>query len=439
MGHRTKVLTSALVGVLLTPALGNAAADARPAGPGGLTVVRSWQGDQAGERFGWALATLSDVDGDRAREAVITVPGHLDADRAVTGHVDVRSGRTGRLLYRLDGAPGDHFGFAAADVGDVNGDGYADLAVGSTGSRALACVPLAFPGKVTLHSGRDGRPLRRIDGAAGGDQFGASVSGAGDVDRDGYADLVVGAPCHDGPAGADAGRGYLVSGRTGRVIRTHDGEAAGDGAGWGVAGLSDVDRDRRPDYAIAAKDAGPGDRGLAYVHSGRSGGLIRTLAGTELSQDFGWFFVADVGDVDGDRTADVYIGDFCADDPVGGCSSPRGHAYVFSGRTGERLHLFQGFDPGDGAGPGRGAGDVDRDGRPDIVVGSYLSSAAATNGGRITVYSGRTGRVLRDFASANAGETLGFDAVGIGDVTGDHRPDLLASGAIGDAVYIFAT
>jgi len=424
-------------GVLAMGASGVAVpAVAAPAEP---VFVHTWRGDQALERFGFAVSELSDIDGDGAREAIIGAPFHRDAAGVVAGHTDVVSGRSGALLYRFEGAPEDRHGYAMTDAGDVNGDGVADIVVGATGVSALACAAVPRTGRVYVYSGADGALLLRVDGEADGDQFGAAVAAAGDVDRDGRADVLVGAPCHDGPRGVDAGRAYVVSGRTGATLRVHDGRAVGDGFGWGTGGLGDVTGDRRADYVIGAKDAGPGDRGLAYVYDGGHGRLRHTLAGSRQSVEFGWFFVASAGDVDGDRRNDVYVGDFCAEDPPGGCNTPLGQAYVFSGRTGKLLHLFRGEQPGDGAGPGRSAGDVDRDGRADVVVGLYASSAAAPAGGRVIVYSGRTGRKLFDYASPNAGETLGYDAVGLGDVNGDGRIELLLSAAVGDVVYLVST
>lgn len=403
------------------------------------TFVHTWPGDQAGERYGFAVSELTDIDGDGAREAIIGAPFHRNADGVVTGHADVLSGRTGELLHRFEGEAEDRLGYAMADAGDVNADGVADIVVGATGVSQLACVDVPRAGRAYVYSGADGSVLLRVDGEAAGDQFGGAVAGAGDVDRDGHADVLVGAPCFDGVHGADAGRAYVISGRTGMVLRTHDGSAAGDGFGWGTGRLGDVTGDRRTDYVVGAKDAGPGARGLAYVFDGRTGRLRHLLAGNARSADFGWFFVASAGDVDGDGRGDVYVGDFCADDDAGDCSTPLGHAYVFSGRTGRLLHLFRGEQPGDGAGPGRSAGDVNRDGRADVVVGLYASSAAAQFGGRVIVYSGRNGKKLFDYASPNELETLGYDAVGLGDVNGDGRVDLLLSGAVGNVVYVVST
>ena len=253
-------------------------AHAAPAEP---DAIHTWRGDQPNERFGWAVSQLGDIDRDGVQEAIIGAARHADDQGRVNGHTDVRSGRTGKLLHRFTGAPDDVHGYAMADAGDVNRDGVPDIVVGATGEARLACFDTPRPGRIYVYSGRTGRELLTVDGETDGDQFGAAVGAAGDVDRDGRADLLVGAPCHDGPAGADAGRAYVVSGRTGRVLRTHDGAEAGDALGWGAAGLGDVTGDRRADYIVGAKDAGPGDRGLAYVYDGRRGTTRFTLAGDE--------------------------------------------------------------------------------------------------------------------------------------------------------------
>ena len=412
---------------------------AASAAAGGTTFIHTWHGDQSPERFGWAVSELSDVDGDRVIDVIIGAPLHVDASGQNTGHTEVRSGRTGALLYRFEGEPLDRHGYAMADAGDVDGDGTADVVVGATGVQALACPVVPRTGKVYVYSGATGALLHRVVGESAGDQFGAAVGAAGDANRDGHADLLVGAPCHDGPGGVDAGKAYVVSGADGSVLRTHDGLAAGDGFGWGIAGVGDLDRDRRTDYVVGAKDGGEGDRGTATVYSGRTGRVLHELHGDEQSADFGWFFVASAGDVNADGRNDIYVGDFCAEDAVGGCSAPLGQAYVFDGRTGRLLHLFRGAEPGDGAGPGRSAGDVNRDGHADLVVGFYASSTGAPLAGRVVVYSGRTGRILRDYVSANAGETFGYDAVGLGDVNGDRRIDLLVSAALADVVYVVST
>ena len=131
---------------------------------------------------------------------------------------------------------------------------------------------------------------------------------------------------------------------------------------------------------------------------------------------------------------DIYGGDYGAVD--NGPAS--GFAGVYSGRDGTLLRSWFGAEPGAGLGPGRGAGDVDGDHVRDLAVGSYQSDEGAPDAGKIELYSGATGAKLRTITSTTAGENLGFDAVGVGDVNRDHRPDLLASAAEGDTVYMIA-
>jgi hypothetical protein len=81
---------------------------------------------------------------------------------------------------------------------------------------------------------------------------------------------------------------------------------------------------------------------------------------------------------------------------------------------------------------------VDLDRVNDISVGSYTNDDGGTDAGKIQIFSGRSGRRLRTITSTTAGEQLGFDAVGIGDVNRDRKPDLLASAAEGDTLYVIA-
>src|SRR3954465_14373278 len=147
-------------------------------------------------------------------------------------------------------------------------------------------------------------------------------------------------------------------------------------------------------------------------------------------RQFGTFFLAGVGDLDHDHVPDVYGADYAAD-------AGAGFAGVYSGRDGTLLHSWTGA-AGDGLGPGRGAGGINGDHVNDISVGSYTNSDGAPLAGRIDIFSGRSGRRLRTITSTTEGENLGFDAVGIGDVNRDHRPDLLASAAEGDTLYVLA-
>lgn len=381
----------------------------------------------AGSYFGWAVSQLGDVDGDHVQEAIVGEPSS-GAD-AATGNTTVYSGRTGRLLYRFDGAPGELNGFSMADAGDTNGDHVHDILVGSPGNG---------PGHVDLYSGRTGALLHRFEGSSAGDAFGWSVSSAGDVDGDHRTDVLIGASQYPGFGGSGPGYAVIYSGRTYEPIRTLTGDAAGDQFGSGAGWSRDVNGDGLPDQIVGARTAGPGGRGQAYVYSGKTGRRLFTMSASPDGGAFGSFFVAGVGDVNGDGTPDFYVGDYA--DTTGGVDAegnPSGRAGVYSGRDGRELLAWVGA-PGAGLGPGRGAGDVDHDGHPDLIVGSYTSSAGAHQAGRVQIFSGADGSLLRTITSTTADEQLGFDAVGLGDTNRDGQPDELVAAANQNHVYIVA-
>jgi FG-GAP repeat/FG-GAP-like repeat len=373
--------------------------------------------------FGWAGSELDDVDRDGAGEVIVSEPF------TTSGSTFVYSGRKGRLLYRFDGAaPGAFQGYAIADAGDTSGDRVADIVTTAPGDGA---------GHTCVYSGRSGRLLHDLTGANAGDFFGSAVSSAGDVDRDGRADVLVGAELNN-DAGAQAGKAYVFSGRTGALIRELQAGDAGDHFGSAVDWTQDLNRDHVPDHVVGARDAGlagPGNGpGRVYVFSGRTGELLFEIPPPPTGRGFGYFFVAGVGDVNRDDTPDVYVGDF--QDATLGPNT--GRAAVYSGKDGSELLSWTGSAAGDGLGPGREAGDVNSDGRPDLAIGSYSSSAGAPNAGKIEIFSGRDGSLLRRITSLTPNEQLGFDAVGIGDVNRDDRPDLLATAANGETVYVIA-
>src|SRR6188508_764955 len=299
----------------------------------------------AGSYFGWAVSELGDVDHDGVKEAIVGEP----YSGASSGTTYVYSGRTGRLIYRFDGTAGDQNGFAMADAGDTNHDHVHDILVGSPGNDA---------GHVDLYSGRTGELLHRFEGAAPGDAFGWSVSSAGDVDRDHRADVLIGAT-QAPPAGTGTGYATIYSGRTYEPIRRLAGDAAGDQFGSGAGWSRDIDRDHVADQIVGARNAGPGRRGRAYVYSGRTGRRLFTIEASPQGGELGSFFVAGVGDVNGDHTPDFYVGDY-ADTTAGSdaAGNPAGRAGVYSGRDGHELLAWLGDSPEAGLGPGRGAGDV---------------------------------------------------------------------------------
>jgi hypothetical protein len=103
---------------------------------------------------------------------------------------------------------------------------------------------------------------------------------------------------------------------------------------------------------------------------------------------------------------------------------------VHSGADGRRLLALTGEGPGEGFGTSPSvAGDVDGDGRADLIVGAWQYSGAAVSGGRAYLYSGREGRLLKTYTCRTPGDAFGFDAVSLGDTDGDGSPDFLITSA----------
>lgn len=373
-------------------------------------------GEAAGHQFGWAVSPIGDLDGDGVMELISPAPGY----GGNLGRIYVNSGRTGQLFNHLlltGTVPGGRFGHAIADAGDVDLDTLPDLVQGSP-------APATSAGRVSLFSGATGAHLRTVEGQAAGDGFGYAVAGVGDLNGDGRAEVLVGAPGHDS-AGPGAGRVYILSGADGSILRFHDGDTTGGRMGSGVTGIGDADGDSVPDYAAAASLAGPAGRGRAYLFSGATGQqLLPPLEPDPAAGAFGDFFIGGPGDVNRDGTPDVYVGDYAA-----------GRAYVFSGRDGSRMHTFI---QGQGLGCGRGAGDVNGDGHADLAVGAYVSSAGGPGAGRVYIFSGADGSVLRTITSTRAGENFGYDAIGVGDLDGDGKIDFFVGAATGDRTYSIA-
>lgn len=376
-----------------------------------VKILREFDGEGPHDQFGWIARDIGDVDGDGVHDFVTSAPTKAIGG-AAAGRVYVYSTGRNRLLWSVDGQPGDNLGNGIESAGDTDHDGIPDVVAGAPGGPATS-------GKAYVYSGRDGRVLRTFQGGEKGDAFGQHVSTAGDLDHDGHADIVVGAPGGHG----GAGQAFVYSGKDGHLMLALEGERAGDRFGSTVAGRA---WGPHSFFIVGAPGAGPRHTGRVFVYDGLSGKPAFTIESDETGHALGGMFVSCLGDVDGDGVPDIYASDWS--NTAKGRST--GRVYVHSGKDGRRLFTFTGETAGEGFGTCPAvAGDVDGDGRADLIVGAWQYAGAANSGGRAYLYSGRDGRLLKTFTCRIPGDTLGFDAVGIGDVDHDGTLDLLLTSA----------
>ncbi|MDX9751901.1 MAG: VCBS repeat-containing protein, partial [Flavobacteriales bacterium] len=372
---------------------------------------------------GWSVANAGDVNGDGLSDVIVGLP---DADGG-TGQVHIYHGTpTGPgatpVLVFTGTAPGDRYGASVATAGDVNGDGYADVVIGAPGGSGRVTVHLGGPGGVATD-------VATVLTGTPGSLFGAAVSTAGDVNCDGMADVVVGAP--------GAGMVHVHQGSpTGLLVPAALSIPApqpGSGFGTSVATAGDVNGDGYSDIIIGAPDFSNGQagEGAAFVHLGSPDGVVpaahRQLEGNVAGLAFGTS-VAGAGDVNGNGCSDVVVGA-----PM---HAPNGAIHVFHGSL-AGLSTVADYTYAMPGGAGNAArfgtavaegGDIDGNGLADIVVGAPYASAPQTNEGRVYVLlSMPVGAPNITYLESNvAGRRIGWSVAGGGDIDGDGFSDIIA-------------
>src|SRR5262245_16339694 len=264
------------------------------------TVFFDPDGNAPGDSFGRAIAEAGDVNADGYADVIVGAP--LDQINCTdNGIARVYSGKDGSILHVFAGGQAfDYFSYSVGGGGDVNQDGFADLVVGGP---QIVTGPVGFKGYACVFSGADGTVLYTWGGEGPGDMFGFSVANAQDVNFDGYDDIVIGAPGSD-LNGVDSGAAYVYSGKDGTRLYAFRG-VAGDSLGYSVRPALDVNRDLYSDVIVGApwSDVGKPDGGAAFVFSGLDGSIIYTFSGQPKSL-MGWS-VAGAGDTDGDNFPDL--------------------------------------------------------------------------------------------------------------------------------------
>ena len=408
----------------------------------GTASAVTLQADQEGALFGWSVASAGDVNGDGYGDVIVGARlyenGETDEGAAFIYHGSATGiGTTYARMLQSDQALA-WFGYSVALAGDVNGDGYSDVIVGAyyydngqTDEGAAFVYHGSSAGIGTTHN-----TLLEADMA--NDNFGTSVAGAGDVNGDGYSDVIVGAPNYYNGQNAE-GAIYIYHGSPSGISTTYarriESNQVTANLGASVASAGDVNGDGYSDVIAGAPGYtnGQASEGVVYIYHGSATGIgatyARLLESNQASAAFG-FSVSGAGDVNGDGYGDVVIGASYYDNG----QADEGAVFIYHGSvTGigtSAIRLEQNQEDMNFGYSVSGAGDVNGDGYSDVIVGAPRYDGGQANKGAIYIYHGSSSGIAGAYARRldplnQIGAAFGWSVSGAGDVNGDGYSDVI--------------
>lgn len=368
------------------------------------TLLYDVGGSSADDHFGTAVVGLGDVNGDGRADWAVGAPQDANVFALGPGYVRVFSGSSGAVLFTLQGTTfsTDAFGSALGSVGDLNGDGRPEFIVGAPGAGA------SVEGRAYVFLAAGGAPLFTVTGSNLDDQLGLAVAGCGDVNADGKPDFVAGAPLAD-VGGTERGYARVYSGLNGALLWSVSGTTNNEHLGLALDGAGDVNGDGKADVLIGSSTGG------AKIYSGANGSVLRTFTAPAL--DRLGVSVAGLTDLNGDGVRDVAVGA-----PQDGNIFAPGPGYVnvYSGATGALIRTLTGLAAGDRFGWSvADARDMNADGKSEILAGADQYAFGGT--GYVKVYNGADGALLYTLNGSSASDRMGAAVDGMGDANNDGR------------------
>ena len=422
-----------------------------------ITAMDTLQSNQLNANLGQSVSSAGDVNGDGYSDVVIGANlyenGQTDEGAAFVYHGS-DTGINATASIRLESnAAGSNFGIAVACAGDNNGDGYSDIIIGANlydNGQTDEGAAFVYRGSA---AGIIGTAIATLESNQAAANFGIAVASAGDVNGDGYSDIIVGANLYDN-GDTDEGAAYVYRGSANSMrtltytqvvsspINYLQCSQSGARMGYSVSTAGDVNADGYSDVIIGASlfDHGSGDEGAAFIFHGSPNGIspvaADTIEGNQQAASLG-NAVASAGDVNGDGYSDVIAG-----------------AYIYDrGQVNEGIAIIH-YGSATGINPQHGdtlesnqananfgsavssAGDVNADGYSDILVGANLYDNGETNEGRVYLYLGSAGGIdtasvkILEINQANA--AFGSTVSSAGDVNGDGYSDVIIGAKLYD-------
>jgi hypothetical protein len=355
---------------------------------GDFKLADRWIGDANSDRFGHAIANAGDMNGDGIDDLLVGAPFFDTPPNYDAGRVYLLSGAD---RSELRGWNGNHLwaslGDQVANAGDVNGDGIADVIATAAGFGSTA------PRYVEVWSGADGSVLHHFPDPQLGGLFGNSIDGAGDVNGDGFGDLIIGALKTERNGLSEAGSVYVYSGLDGTLLYQYDGAEIYAHVGVCVAGVKDVNQDGADDFAFSTLTDSLGSNIMSVrIHSGSDGSLLYKIDAPQSRDAFG-HSIEVCADLNGDSIDDLLIGAHLSQV---GSMAQAGAAYAVSGTDGSPIFEWYGTTAAEYLGVSIAAnGDLNGDGWPDIAVGSSKYNVGSNSqAGAVSLYSSNDGHLL---------------------------------------------